>query len=201
MNLAQIFNLEKLKPSGHDARYEDQNLGLGWLYYALVRMYRPTIAVVIGSWRGFVPIVIAQAMRDNVEGGVVVFIDPSLVDDFWMDAEKVRTYFTAHGAPNVVHYRMTTQEFVQTDVYRSLQDVGLLFVDGLHTAEQAKFDHLAFKHVLSGPALFHDSRSTMLTNLYTPPVQHNVHEYIAELRQHHAVMDFAIGPGLAVVLP
>ncbi len=70
---------------GHLQRQEDLNLGLGWIYYALGRVIRPTRAVVIGSLRGFAPSVIAKSMQDNAEGGDVVFIDPSYVDGFWTD--------------------------------------------------------------------------------------------------------------------
>ena len=63
---------------GHNQRAEDLNLGLGWLYYGFARLIRPSQAVVIGSWRGFVPLVIAKACQDNLEPCAVHFIDPSL---------------------------------------------------------------------------------------------------------------------------
>ena len=69
---------------GHSQSPEDRNLGLGWLYYALGRTLRPKVAVVIGSWRGFVPLVIGKALQDNQIPGELIFIDPSLADDFWI---------------------------------------------------------------------------------------------------------------------
>jgi hypothetical protein len=200
--LSKVLQLEKLVESGHGQRIADQNLGLGWLYYALVRIYRPRLTVVIGSWRGFVPIVVGKAMCDNDEGGMVLFIDPSLVDDFWMDPEKVAAYFAAHGAPNVVHWCMTTQEFATTEAYRNLRDVGLLFVDGLHTVEQVKFDHEAFMGVLKGPALFHDSRSKGMSTVYAESYCYSVDQYIAHLRDcGFSVLDIPLAKGVAVVLP
>src|SRR4051812_1248442 len=70
---------------GHGESLEDLNLGLGWIYYALARAARPRRAVVIGSYRGFAPAIIAKALLDNGEGATVEFIDPSHVDGFWRD--------------------------------------------------------------------------------------------------------------------
>ena len=78
--ITRLFEHPDLLRMGHHQRAEDQNLGMGWLYYAFGRMIRPRLAVVIGSWRGFVPLMIAKALQDNLESGEVVFIDPSLAD-------------------------------------------------------------------------------------------------------------------------
>jgi len=153
---------------GHAQRRDDLNLGLGWIYYALARVMRPARAVVIGSWRGFVPAIIGKALADNSEAGEVIFIDPSLVDDFWSDPAAVERHFAALGAPNVRHSRATTQEFAASAGYRQLGEVGLLMVDGLHTAEQARFDYLAFLQKLGPEAvvLFHDSVRRFQSPIY-----------------------------------
>jgi hypothetical protein len=54
---------------------------------------------------------------------------------------------------------MTSQEFAQTAEYRSLSGVGLLFIDGHHTYEQARFDYELFESKLApdGIVLLHDS--------------------------------------------
>ena len=65
--IARLFEHPDLLRMGHHQRAEDQNLGMGWLYYAFGRMIRPRLAVVIGSWRGFVPLMIAKALQDNLE--------------------------------------------------------------------------------------------------------------------------------------
>ena len=52
--ITRLFEHPDLLRMGHHQRAEDQNLGMGWLYYAFGRMIRPRLAVVIGSWRGFV---------------------------------------------------------------------------------------------------------------------------------------------------
>jgi hypothetical protein len=101
----------------------------------------------------------AKALQDNLEPGELIFIDPSLADDFWKDEESVKAYFLDFGVRNIRHFRMTTQEFVKTPDYGTLKDVGLLFIDSRHTNEQAEFDYEAFKSHLAprGIVVFHDS--------------------------------------------
>ena len=82
---------------GHAQRAEDLNLGLGWLYYGLARLLRPQRIVVIGSYRGFAPMLFARALADNGEGGRVTLIEPSLVDDFWTDSNRVAAHFSEAG--------------------------------------------------------------------------------------------------------
>lgn len=155
----RLFADPELLRMGHHQRAEDRNLGLGWLYYALGRIVRPRLAVVVGSWRGFAPAMFAKALQDNLEPGEVIFIDPSLADDFWKDPVRVREHFAGLGVHNVRHFPMTTQAFVATDDYRALGKVGLVFIDGLHTAEQASIDYDAFAPLLEprGFVLLHDS--------------------------------------------
>lgn len=199
--LNRLMAMDKLREGGHEARRADNNLGLGWVYYGLARAYRPKHVVVVGSWRGFVPAVIGNAMMDNVEGGRVTFIDPSMVDDFWTDPERVHLHFRTLGAPNVQHYKMTTQEFVRSRHHDEIGEVGMLFVDGMHTAEQAQYDHEAFADALTGPALFHDSKPAVST-VYDKPYDRTVWKYLRNLRDRgYSVLDVPLGPGLAMVLP
>lgn len=190
---------------GHDQRAEDANLGLGWVYYALGRALRPARAVVIGSWRGFVPLVIARALADNLEGGEVTFIDPSLVDDFWRDPTRVTAWFAGFGVENVRHHCMTTQQFVQTAHFTELEDVGLLFVDGYHTREQAEFDHTAFESRLRDDAvvLFHDTRRVRPSRVYGEDkiYEHRVKEYVEALavRADLEVLNLPVADGLTLV--
>jgi len=39
-------------------------------------------------------------MLDNVEGGEVIFIDPSYVNEFWADPAQVDGHFRRLGPPN-----------------------------------------------------------------------------------------------------
>src|SRR3954451_9365724 len=134
---------------GHGQTVADENLGLGWIYYGLARVIRPTIAIVIGSYRGFVPLVIGKALSDNGDGARVIFIDPSMVDDFWKTPQDVQAHFARFEVTNVEHHLMTTEEFVKTDAYASLGSVGMLFIDGYHSEKAARFDYESFERLLA----------------------------------------------------
>lgn len=184
--VGRLYSDPKMLEMGHRQRQEDLNLGLGWIYYGLGRLLRPANAVVIGSYRGFAPSVIAKALLDNSEEGLVTFIDPSLVDDFWSDPASVEEHFSHLGTSNVHHWRYTTQAFIETDMYADLSDISLLMVDGYHSAEQARFDYLAFFDKLTDEAvvLFHDSVERRMSRIYDRdnPYEHTVCVFMDRLK-------------------
>lgn len=200
-----LYGDRKMLGMGHAQSKADRNLGLGWLYYSLARMQRASRVVVIGSYRGFVPMVLARALQDNRNAGIVDFIDPSLVDDFWKDSARVQEHFARFGIDNIRHHLHTTQEFVATDAYRALRDVDVLFVDGYHSREQAKFDHLAFVDKLSADAsvLFHDSIGNHESRIYGEDkrYRYSVKQYMDELKATPdlQVCDFDYGSGVTLV--
>ena len=199
-----LFSDPEMLRMGHDQRLPDRNLGLGWLYYALGRVLRCNLAVVIGSYRGFVPAIIAKALRDNVEGGELVFIDPSMVDDFWTDSQRVAQHFARLGAPNVRHFRQTTQEFVKSGAYAALRDVGLVMIDGYHSAEQARFDYLSFLDKLAEDAvvMFHDSVRPVASRIYgrDRPYDCTVHLLMERLRLTPGLEVFSLTAGRGITL-
>lgn len=203
--IRKLLDDPELRRMGHAQRLDDLNLGLGWVYYGLARATQPKRIVVIGSYRGFAPLVFARALTDNGEDGRVTFIDPSLVDDFWCDPDRVQAHFAAYGIDNIDHFCMTTQQFAQSAELSELGAIGILFVDGYHTEEQARFDHQTFVHQLGsgGYALFHDAVRDRLTNIYGPdkPYRHTVHHYIDTLRSDPAweVLTLPSGSGLCLV--
>lgn len=203
--IAKLLEDPDLVRMGHLQRAADLNLGLGWLYYGLARIIRPAKAVVIGSYRGFVPLVLGKALSDNQEGGQVVFIDPSLVDDFWKDPQAVRQHFARHGVTNVEHHLMTTQQFAASETYRSLDRIGMVFVDGYHTEEQARFDYETFEGLLEpgGVALFHDTTNRRFTKIYGPEHSYEcrVMFYIDKLKldPRLQVFDVPFGDGVTLV--
>ncbi len=203
--ISNLFSDPDMAKMGHGQSTGDLNLGLGWIYYALARSLRPEFAVVIGSYRGFVPSVIAKGLLDNETKGSVAFIDPSLVDDFWADPERVASHFQQLGTPNVVHHKYTTQEFVQTENYAALANIGLFMIDGYHTAEQARLDYLAFLPKLSEQAvtLFHDSVSAKRSTIYGKEngYQHTVSLFIERLESTPGleVITLPVGKGVSLV--
>jgi predicted O-methyltransferase YrrM len=203
--IARLYRHPELLRMGHNQSAEDLNLGLGWIYYGLARLVKPQRAVVIGSHRGFVPMIIARACRDNLQGGRVTFIDPSMVDDFWRDPARTQAWFNDFGLDNIDHHLATTQEFVARPAYATLDDVGLLFVDGYHTAEQARFDYEAFAARLAPRAIvmFHDSMLTRMSKIYGEAAAYrmSVGDYMATLRQDSGLqlLDLPFGTGLTLL--
>ncbi len=203
--IEHLFEQPDLLRMGHWQRRDDHNLGMGWLYYGLARLIRPQIVLVIGSYRGFAPVVFARALADNSEGGEVYFVDPSLVDDFWKDPERVRTHFKELGVTNIRHFLMTTQEFVETEDYRSIREIGIAFIDGYHTEEQSQFDYEAVEHLISpgGITLFHDSMLISTARIYGPEraYERRVKFFIDQLKNDPtlSVFDLPYSPGLTLV--
>jgi predicted O-methyltransferase YrrM len=203
--IAELFRDPELTRMGHAQRVEDLNLGLGWLYYGLARVLRPEVVVVIGSYRGFVPMVLGKALVDNGSGGRVHFIDPSYVDGFWRDAAAVNAHFARYGLSNIRHYLMTTQQFVESAAYRELDSPGIVFIDGYHTEEQARFDFESFQGRLAGDGvtLFHDSRYVKPSRMYGADrvYTRKVKCFIDTLKQDPSlqVFDLPFGDGVTLV--
>ena len=73
----------------------------------------------------------------------------------------MQAHFASFGVTNIQHFLATTQQFVESDTYHSLGEIGLVFVDGYHSEEQARFDYEAFRDKLTpdGVALIEFSSS------------------------------------------
>jgi predicted O-methyltransferase YrrM len=203
--IERVLADKDLRKMGHGQRRQDLNLGLGWLYYGLARAMRPATVLVIGSWRGFVPLVFGRALQENAEGGRVVFVDPSLVDDFWKNPDAVRRHFECFDVHNVRHFLATTQEFVESDAYRTLGEVTIGFVDGDHSLDQLRIDHDAVVARLApgGLILFHDSANSGEVSLYGRDrcYRREVAEFLDELRPDPGlqVLDLPVADGVSLV--
>ena len=203
--ISKLYSDPEMFGMGHLERAEDLNLGLGWLYYALARIGRPSRAVVIGSYRGFAPMIIAKAIQDNLEPGNLTFIDPSMADPFWRDPAEVTRHFTSHGIYNIEHHLCTTEEFAETSAYRELENIGLLMIDGYHDVAHARLDFETFEPKLGPSALvlFHDSVRPFASTIYDreAPYVHDVHEYMRELRKREDLdmIDLPFGAGITLV--
>lgn len=200
--IATMAQDPQLWEMGHNQCRERQDLGLGWLYYGLTRSLRPSRAVVIGSWRGFVPMLLAQALQDGGEDSELIFIDPSFVDDQWRG--DVQAYFAAYGLHRIRHVLQTSQQFLAACPLAE-QSVDLLFIDGFHSEEQCRLEFEGFSPYLSPRAmtLFHDSTSRLSTTIYgaDKPYTHTVWRYIDSLRQRPElqVFDLDIAQGITLV--
>lgn len=202
--ISKILSYDELCDMGHHQRRDDNNVGLGWIYYGLARIYRPSHIVCVGSWRGFAPMMFARGMADNLEHGLVTFIDPSFVDDFWKDPQKVKGWFNHFGITNISHVCQTTEDFTRSPNFEAMKPIDLLFVDGYHTAECARADHLAFSSKLQRGSLilFHDSISRAEGGMYGLGNEYNysVCDYMSELRRsgNYELLDIDVCEGLTL---
>ncbi|MGR8980725.1 MAG: class I SAM-dependent methyltransferase [Gammaproteobacteria bacterium] len=146
-----------------------------------------------------------QGPGRQLEPGKVWFNDPSQADVLLSDAMKVDRYFKGSGVNNIRHFRRTSQDFVVIEDYADLNEVGLLMVDGYHTAEQAQFDYLAFLDKLSDSALalFHDSASRKLSTFYGDDkiYKHTIYQFMHRLQATMGVevLNLPFGTGLTMV--
>lgn len=203
--IERLFEKPALAAMGHGQSVADANLGLGWIYYGLARVIRPKTVVVIGSHRGFVPLVLGKALSDNLDGGKVVFIDPSMVDDFWKSPAEVLEHFVQFGVTNIEHHLMTTEQFTRTEAYSSLGSLGMVFIDGYHTEEAARFDYDAFEGLLApqGVILLHDSAACEISGMYGPERRYRrtVKLFVDKLKEDERlqVFDLPFDQGVTLV--
>ncbi|MBC8128310.1 MAG: class I SAM-dependent methyltransferase, partial [Gloeobacteraceae cyanobacterium ES-bin-144] len=124
---------------------------------------------------------------------------------FWTDKKKTEKWFASFELENITHYKMTTQEFVRSDVYRDLNHVDILFVDGFHSEEQARQDHEAFLEKMNENAIafFHDSVTERNSRMYGAEkiYQYGVCRYLDQLKTdaRFQVFDFPFTDGLTLV--
>ena len=205
--------LRRARPLGHNEDAATLNLGFGFLYYGLVRALRPKHVVVIGSGYGFSVACLALAMKDNDNGGLLSFVDPSysaFKDGLlrtvggtaqWDDPDKVRAHFTRFGVQDCVrHFKMTSEAFFAGYADRGLPAIDLAFVDGNHSYADVRHDFLAVVRNARRNAylLLHD------TNIYVRElVGHaGVKRWLRRIAHHpeaFEVVDFPFSSGVAIV--
>lgn len=133
----------------------------GRILHSIVRMYKPTTIVEIGSARGYSTCSLALACAEN-GNGMVYAIDPHLQND-WTDVgtggktlgflqERMRLYdLEAHCSVIAKGSAEAAADWNRT--------IDLLFIDGDHTLAGVRRDFEGFERWLSPESLvvFHDS--------------------------------------------
>lgn len=144
------------------------NLGFGWIYYALIRNLRPDYVVAIGSAQGFMPFCAARALQDN-DAGKLIFIDPSYSGNghpgwggrgLWSDPQEVQSRIAHFGLAGwMSHLKMTSEEAfpVVKDIIGPA-NLGVVIIDGAHTYEHSLQDFDLYAGLMKeGFAVFHDA--------------------------------------------
>jgi hypothetical protein len=144
--------------------------------------------------------VFGKALQDNGEQGLVHFVDPSFVDEFWKDAHTVQEYFATFGVTNIRHHLMTTQQFIETEVYRELRSIGIVFIDGHHSEEQARFDPSVTSPLMPSVGRGHFSRCRSLADYDAKFGEGVITDTLSELASRPDVRLLEIGCGEGRVL-
>jgi len=155
MNETDVKLLLDLKPMGQATNPREDNLGLGWIYYGLVRALRPKLVVEIGSYRGFSTMCLACGIRDNSSRkGKLISIDPGMEDGYWHEPTTVPFLSRAFGisAQMWEHHLCRSDEFWAKS---PLLQIDLCLIDGDHTYEGAMEDLNTYGKA-SSYFLFHD---------------------------------------------
>lgn len=119
------------------------NLGFGFIHYALIRNIKPESVLSIGSQKGYIPAILAQACMDQGRGHVD-FVDASLDDNspngwggvgiwntvtasYWDEIDpKLKDFITLHV--------MTTEEFAENTLkVVPNKKFQYIYIDGDHS--------------------------------------------------------------------
>jgi predicted O-methyltransferase YrrM len=210
--LARFF--ADLNPGSQAESISDLNLGFGFLYYAMGRIIRPKLAVVLGSQMGFSAISIALSIRDNANSGKLILVDAGYSDSvdgthqgmggigFWKDPERVTKVFNRFEVGDIMEVRvMRTSDFAQSYTAAKMPPLDLLLIDADHSYEGFRYDFETYSKFLSntGLILCHD---TEVMDDGSGPYPFGVGRYLRNVIQRnrrYQAISLPIWPGLGIV--
>jgi predicted O-methyltransferase YrrM len=149
---------------GQNADLKNGRLGFGLLHYSLIQNLKPKNILVVGSLKGYIPVIAAMACRDN-QFGQVDFVDAAYDDEekgknwqgigLWKKINP-KEYFSKVGVQDYIKtHVMTTAEFAKKYPKKKYQ---YIYIDGDHSYEGVKLDYSLFYPRLekNGLMSFHD---------------------------------------------
>ncbi len=170
-----------------DEAIKDRLHATGWaattygdLLYGLVKALKPTVAVEIGTYKGFSALCMAKALHEN-EYGLLHTVDPN-------------SKFSFEGVPDsllcrIQHHKMnsTSQEF--HELLEKLDPVDFAFVDGNHSYSYCNRDFDAvYPHISEGGIIaLHDSDKP------------GVRQVVNEISDKYPVITLPVIGGIAIV--
>ena len=200
-------------PTAQAESFGDLNLGFGFLYYAMGRIVRPQLALVLGSQKGFSALCIALAIRDNADGGKLILVDAGYDDvadgvrrghggiGFWRDPENVARLLSQFGVADVMQVEvMLTSEFAALYTARKMPPVDLLLIDADHSYQGFKCDFETYGNFVreDGVILCHDTEveEGFLSRSF------GVGEYVKNVvwpRRDYQAISLPVWPGLGII--
>ena len=201
------------------------NLGFGFLFYGLVRVLRPKTMVIIGSKKGFAPVVFGIGAKDNEGVGhktitdrsapptstgspEIFFVDPSYSvhrkdADHWYgigawDEESVVTErWRAFGIESIIrHFKMRSDEFAISELCPA--NIDLLFIDGDHSFSGIATDLTMFSRRMKRDAIIvmHDVAPGLARLLPNSGGYEVLQEFVDDRFEYVRIPVF---PGLAIM--
>lgn len=154
--------------NGDDGQCTDDrtgSLGYGFIHYAILRNIKPSRVLCIGSRKGFIPAILALALRENGKGHVD-FVDASFSPDtnkgkswggigFWNRISPNAHFGKIGVAHHITMYTMTSKEFFRITPKNTYQ---YIYIDGDHSYTGVRTDYKLFWPRLEkyGFMVFHD---------------------------------------------
>ncbi len=151
--------------TGQHTNFVQGFTGYGLIQYAIVRNARPTRILCIGSRRGFIPAILALALRDNGRGHVD-FVDPGYSTSshpgkswggigFWKQYNPAAHFAKLGISAYITTHVMTSTEYAKRNGKAAYE---YIYIDGDHSYDGAKHDFRTFWPKLSrgGFLVFHD---------------------------------------------
>jgi predicted O-methyltransferase YrrM len=142
--LKETFAPDGAAEREHNARPD--SAGFGLIHYSLVTNLRPERVLVIGSRHGYVPSILALALKAN-EFGTIDFVDANYSDDqhgeqiafggvenWHGDAAEKFSCFGLRDVMNI-HIQRSSEFFAKCD-----SKYGYIYLDGNHSYEGCRYD-------------------------------------------------------------
>jgi predicted O-methyltransferase YrrM len=205
--------LTDLDPSSQAESLSGLNLGFGFLYYAMGRILRPKLALVLGSRKGFSAVCIALAMRDNANEGRLILIDAGYDDvqdgedlghggiGFWRDREGVEALLSRFAVGDIMEVKvMRTSEFAQSYRAQEMPPVDLLLIDADHSYKGFKYDFETYRDFVAddGVILCHDTEVRDGFASRSFGVGKYLKKVIRRSREYEA-MSLPVWPGVGII--